>query len=154
MKQPLLILVLLFIVHSAFSQFYIGDHKNVVRNGLKRYIRTEDLTNTVIAERGDTLVLQINDPRKQHAAFRYIFNQSQWCIAEQKIACERCAAEFMKTTLAAKKYEWVKINDSTYVSRFSKKRLLQVTAIDTMKRVDITKIKWTREKYEKWLVAK
>jgi hypothetical protein len=154
MKRSLLILLLLLFVYGAFSQSYIGDVKSVVRSGLKRYMKSQELTNSNIIESGDTMTLHINDPRKMPAEFRYIFNENRWCIAEQKLACRRCADEFMKTTLAAKKYEWVKINDSTYVSKYSKKRLLQVIAVDTMKRVDITKIKWSKEEYAQWLAAR
>lgn len=154
MKKLTLILLCLLPVMGAFSQAYLGHPKSTVRSGLKRYIKTHGLTNSLITEQGDTITLRINDPATQPATFRYIFDEGHWCIAEQKTSCDKCVAELLKTILATEKYEWVKINETTYVSKYSKKRKVQVTDGENGKCVEIAKIKWGKIEYEQWLAAK
>jgi hypothetical protein len=155
MKKQLLILLFLLPVCAAFSQSMIGHAKMTVRSTLKRYIKSHDFRNSAIAEHGDTMMLQVNEPSVAQVEFRYLFNDGNWCIAEQKTTCcEKCLSDLMTDVLDSKKYEWIKVNDNTYVSKFSKKRLLKITQTNEVKQMNITKIKWSKEEYEQLLAAR
>ncbi len=155
MKKQLLLVLLLLPVCAAFSQSMIGHTRSVVRTHLKRYIRQHNFTNSKIEERADTMLLNVKEKDLAAVEFRYIFNANRWCIAEQKTTCcEQCMSTLMTDILGSKRFEWNKINDSTYISKFSKKRLIKVTQTNETKRVDIHKIKWSRQQYETLLAAR
>ena len=155
MKKQFLLLLLLLSTGAAFSQSMLGHSRSVVRTNLKRYIRQHNFTNTKIEEQADTMTMKVNEEVVKKVTFRYIFNDKRWCREELKTTdCEECQSTLLKEILENKKFEWTKINDSTYVSKFSKKRLLTTSHTGNTWLIDIRKIKWSHQEYENRLAAR
>jgi hypothetical protein len=146
----LLILFLATITLMANSQTYINDYKAVVRSKLKRLIKENNFQRTSIVETDSTMALQVRDTAWKPVDFVYHFTKNKKCHAEEFITrCEPCFQKYLSNALSMKEYEWVKIDDTHYVSSYNKERMIEI--IDDQKEFVfiIYKMKWDKERYNK-----
>ncbi len=151
MRRVLLLCCLLLPVSLAFSQKFIGLSKRAVRQKLK----TASLRNSPIESNDQYVVLHIKDSTFQPASFYYYFDKDGKCYQERRVSfCDSCYLKYRNELLARKKYEWVKVNDTVYVSKFSRKRTLELHPNQYDKTLDLFKTSWKREEYEQLLALK
>lgn len=155
MLRLLLLCCFLIPASLVFSQGMIGYTLKATRKSLEKYVQEHHFTNSPIREEGNVISIQVKDSTVSPVAFYYFFDDAGKCHTEQKVtSCEVCYKNLMDNILGQKKYNWVKLSDSMYVSSFSKKRSLVLHTEGAYNYIDLTKITWTREEYEKLLTVK
>jgi hypothetical protein len=112
----LIIVILLFVPATGFSQLYINKNKSQVKQELDKKLLKEDS----ITETDSTLVLKVRGSNVIEADHIYSFDKSGKCISEKTITrCDSCHEKLFQQLLAEKKYNWKKINMNQYVSDFT-----------------------------------
>ena len=144
-----LLLVCLVVALAGYSQTYINDYKPVVRMKLKRLIKENHFQST-ITETDSTIALIIRDSAYKPVDFVYHFNKNRKCIAEEYIGrCEPCMKLYLGNALKLDKYEWVKVNEQHYVSKYSKGLMIEISNNPDTYSFIIYKMDWDRELYER-----
>jgi hypothetical protein len=153
MKYLLSLFLLTFtITLTAHSQGYIHMSKVQVKKQLERYTTKENLQ-TIITETDTTLSFSVRDTSVQNLDILLSFEESGKCIKQQtKLSCDSCFQKFLNPLLNNKRYKWTRVNERTYVSGFSKKRLLVTDATNHSYSISLLDI--SRTKYKEMLETK
>ena len=136
------ILALLIIPVFSFGQGSIMQTKSVI---IKAFSTNKAAS---ILEQNDSL-LSVS-VKKGGSAIRYAyqFDHAGKCITETvSSTCEACIDKELKSILAAGKYQWKKINENQYVSRFEDKLIIELP-VDKKDKYTILWTDWTRTLYD------
>ncbi|AXY74491.1 hypothetical protein D3H65_11100 [Paraflavitalea soli] len=151
MRRIILLCCLLFTASLAFSQKYIGLSKKAVYRNLK----TAGLANSPIETNDQSVVMHVKDSAYQPASFYYYFDKDGKCYQEKSVTfCDTCYIKYRNRLLDRKKYEWVKVNDTVYVSKFSRKRTLELHPNQHDRTINLFKTPWQKEEYEQLLARR
>jgi hypothetical protein len=126
---------------------------NMVEKSLRKQFKTEKIKNYEIIKTDSTLLFSVKDTGFQNVDFYYKFDKYGRCIEETKFTkCTPCVEDYKNQILAQKKMKWKKISDNLYVSKYSKKRVLQVIEDKiSCPYVQVKRIKWNRTEYNMML---
>lgn len=129
MNKHLVVIVFLLFGLNAFCQSAIGDYKATVRGKMHRVIKLTNCTQCQLTETDSTITVLSKDSNAiAPALFIYHFNNNKKCYAEETIAnCKSCFEKYLADALNKKEYEWVKADDKHWVSKYSKKLMLEIT---------------------------
>lgn len=131
-----------------------GYPKYLVKENLKKYLTRNNFKNSVIQETDTTLLLSIRDTAFLANDFYYHFDFAAICDEEKKLSkCSGCLTDYLNEILSdSAEYKWNKINDHLYLSKFSKKRIVEVVDDGaSCPYIRITKLDWNRKEYKKYL---
>jgi hypothetical protein len=131
---------------NAYSQSYIGLSKEKTRQKLEKYLAKYSVAGDFL-ETDSTTLLSINDTRNKPASFVFVFSDNK-CIEEKKLACDSCVMKYLSETLADKRMEWRKINDSTYLSKYSKHLMMVININGAGSSLQLRKTNWNRKTYQ------
>jgi hypothetical protein len=145
MKLLINFLLFSFIAISSYAQGFIGDDAKKVRKKLQNYISSNNIK-ADIKETADTITLNITDSSKRPAVFKFRMAAGK-CFEEIKLACDSCIEKYANETLSATSYGWKKVNDSTFVSKYSKHMMMIVMMNGSSPSLRITRTTWNRQAY-------
>ncbi len=153
MKQRIIWCFCLALVTSgAYAQATINYSKSRVRQTLRTLCRSNNWPTSSITEEPLVTTLNINDTLYQPATFKYYFNKKNKCYQEQKITfCDSCYRKYTNEYLDKKRYEWVKLNDTVYVSKYSRYRRVELHPAN--RTIDFIKTFWTKEEYDRMIAG-
>lgn len=124
MKKIALTIVTLFLLGTIHAQGFI----NLNKTGSKKYLAkfsTKEKLQTATTETDSTLTFLIRDSAKQNLDLVLHFDASGKCYRETRVlSCDSCYQKIVNNTLADKTYQWKKVNEKTYVSKYSKGLIL------------------------------
>jgi hypothetical protein len=146
MVRLLLIACFLFFAVPVFCQSYINLSQNKVRQKLDNYLLKFDIKGD-ISETDSSTILSITDTRRKPASFLFLYSDGK-CVEENKLACDSCVTKYLEETLADKKMEWRKMNDTTYLSKYSKHLMMIITVNGTASSLIIRKTNWDKKAYK------
>ena len=122
-----IILFLLLMPATGFSQLYINKTKSQVKQELSKHISKNDSITTSITETDSTLLMKVRGAGATEADHIYSFDKSGKCSSEKTITwCDSCLEKLLQPLLAEKKYEWKKINVNQYVAKFSAGAFMEI----------------------------
>ena len=122
-----IIIYFIFMPATVLSQTYINKTRVRVKKELEKFSLENDSLKTIFKETDSTLTFLIRDSRFSPADFFYRFDKSGKCTMEKTTAsCDSCIHTYLQTALNRKEYEWKKINETQYISGFSKKMFLEI----------------------------
>lgn len=156
-------LLLTFIISFLWTNVYCqkdnnmtGYSKSLLKKNLERYIVENNFKNSTIQESDTTLLSSIKDSTFYANEFYYHFDKSGKCDEERKISkSSNCLTGYLNGVLSDTEYKWNKINDRLYLSKFSKRRIVELVDDGTSSPyIRITKVDWSRTEYEKYLQSK
>jgi hypothetical protein len=127
----MILFILLFTPSASSSQQLIDQSKAKVKKELKKYVaaNNNDTLSVRLAETDSSLLVSVTGPTVSPVSFYYSFDRTGKCISQEtKASCESCLEKFLSQALERKEYKWRKINENQYVSRFSKRLLLEIPA--------------------------
>jgi hypothetical protein len=151
MRRIMLLYCFLLPASLAFSQKYIG----LTRWSVRQKLKTASVKNSPIETNDQYVVLHVKDSAFQPASFYYYFDKRGKCYQEKSVTfCDSCYNKYRNQLLNRKKYEWVKVNDTVYVSKFSRKRTLELYPNQQDRTINLFKTSWKREEYEQLLARK
>lgn len=145
-----IISALLLLPLSVTAQKYIDKSREYVKNELKKYVAENKTFKPKLAEKGQSLTLIVNDPSAQQAEFTYQFDETSGLCNLQKTSssCDSCYKKYLQNLLDQKEYQWKKINESQYISRFSDYLLIEMQTEDNKQSFTLIKTQWTKELYD------
>jgi|CXWL01.1.fsa_nt_gi hypothetical protein len=140
-------LLLLFPV-AGFSQNFIGKSKAQVKKYLQRQIAKNDSLTITLTDTDSVLLFSIKSGKVLPADFIYSFDKSGKCRSEKVMAgCDSCFNKFLNAALAEKKYEWKKINENQYVSKYAARMMIELPPENKDFSYVILRTQWSRQLY-------
>jgi hypothetical protein len=128
MKKIALTIVTLFLLGTIHAQGFI----NLNKTGSKKYLAkfsTKEKLQTATTETDSTLTFLIRDSAKQNLDLLLHFDALGKCYKETRVlSCDSCYQKMVNNTLSNKTYQWKKVDDKTYVSKYSKGLVLTLLA--------------------------
>lgn len=151
MRNLLIIVLLQPIFVQVFSQGYIGISKDKAREWLLKYEKEYNLK-TLLLETDSSLTLQIRDSTKRPLDIIVKFGPSGKSISEARVAnCDSCFQKYLKSYLEKQNLGWIKIGNGKYVSKYSKKLILESPMDNNPYSFIIRRSSWTRKEYNEMI---
>lgn len=148
MRQILLVLLLL-ISATGFSQQYINKSKSDVKKKLDKSPVNLDGISTRITETNSSITRNLQGPGEISTDEVYLFDSSGKCSSEKIISnCDSCFDRLLKAVLDQKKYEWKLINANQYVSKFSAGLFLEMQGVNNIYSFTILRTNLDKKMYD------
>jgi len=146
----IIFILLLFFPATVYSQQYFDKSKSEVKKELEAYLLDNKAINPALTETDSTLVLMVNDPVAQTARFIYGFDRAtgQCNYQRTEAGCNSCYKNYLNNLLGQKSYDWKKINENQYVSKFADRLLLELPVEAKDYSFALFKTQWTKELYD------
>jgi hypothetical protein len=119
------ILLLLFLIISieGQAQGFIGKSKQRVRKVFMEYAQTKRI---LINETDSSFHVMVRDSAFKPVDFVYLFDDGE-CNTEVRFAdCDSCIQKYLSETLADQNWGWKKVNEKQFLSKSSKRLLLEL----------------------------
>ena len=154
MTKTFIIVIALFLSSNSYCQKdnnLTGYSKASLKKTLEKYMQETDLKSSYIHETDTTLLLSIRDAGVSEVDFYYHFDKTGKCDVEKKLTkCTSCLAGYLKAVLKDKEFNWIKINEQLYLSKYSKKRKVEIVDDQaSCPYIKITRVNWRRPEYKK-----
>jgi hypothetical protein len=144
-----IIVFLLLLPVAGYSQNFIGKSKVYVKKLLQKQISKNDSLDITLTDDDSVLRYSIKAGKTLPADFIYGFNISGKCRSEEIIAgCDSCFNKFLKNVLRQKKYEWKKINENQYVSKYTARMMIELPPENKYFSYTILKTDWNKDMYK------
>jgi hypothetical protein len=145
----MIILSLLLFPLTGFSQNFIGKTKTAVKKELLHQIEKYDSLTSSLTDKDSVLVYSLKENNVLSADFIYGFDRSGKCQSEKVMpGCDTCLKKYLQAVLADKKYEWKKINENQYVSKYAAKMMLELHGENKDAAYTILRTEWSKEMYD------
>lgn len=145
----LLLVVLSLVVAAQASAQYVGKTRTAILRALKSSVKFHKYKGDPIVEGEHVIAMHVNDSSWYRTSFYYDFNKKGKCFRERAITyCDTCFRKYRGEKLGTKRFEWVKVTDSLYVSKYSKQRMLETRYNGQEWTIELTKIEWTQSEYD------
>lgn len=137
--KKFLYLVLLIFPLPVISQHFIGKTRaEIIKELEKKTARSTD----------STIIYSANEEGMK-AEFIYSFDKNGKCLLEMlKAADEGSYQYYLKATLAITEFEWKKINENQYVSKFNSYLMLELPGEALPHQFNVFRTEWSKEMYE------
>ena len=146
MKPILLAAFLSLCVSLVFSQEFINFKKERIKKTLLKDVKHKSVT----SETDTSFIFLIRDTSVRPLDLVFHFDQSGKCDMVKKVFnCDSCYQKFLKSTLESLKS--VKLDDHRYISRYSKKMMVETSIVDSTYSYIIRRTNWSRKEYNKML---
>jgi hypothetical protein len=146
MRRLFVLILAIAFANSSYCQRYINLTKPASRKTFLKYVNKETY-HTIVTETDSTLVFLIRDPTVQNLDMRLHFDRQGRCDIEvQKLYCDSCYQKLLHSALADQRYRWIKADDSTYYSKFSKRLMLKAGYDDPFS-FSVSRISLTENEY-------
>ena len=143
-----LVLFLFLLPVTCFSQNFIGKSKSQVKKILQRQIVKNDSLTITLTDNDSIIIYSVKAGKVYPADFFYGFDKSGKCRLEKIIIpCDSCYKIFLQSVLGQKKYEWKKINENQYISKYAARMMIELPAESKELSYTILKTAWTKKLY-------
>lgn len=149
MKQLVLLTVfLLGGLSAARSQDYINSTQANAEAALKKKYPAKSGNSQVIVSR-DSIRVQWKESAGGNTEYICAFDDKGLCLSETIITrCDSCLSGYLQQVLNKKKFEWKKINENQYVSRFADNLMIELSADAAHPSFSVLRVDWTRQLYD------
>jgi hypothetical protein len=143
--------ILLFFSLSSQAQ----EKLQKTKAALKEELALSAKTGMVLVETDSTLVFSSKDKKAADAkTFIYEFDSTGVCKSEKYITnCKNCYDRQLHLLIDQARYQWKKINENQYVSRFEDRLLLEVAPDADQYFFTLFRAEWTKE-FHDMLISK
>ena len=146
MSRYLFILFVFCFPFTSKGQDFIDKSREKVKEKLEQYLRDNGL-HSVLTINDSLISLRIEDSSVKPTLFIFHFIDEK-CVEEIKVSCDTCVISYMNGILVNRSMQWKKMNDTTWLSRFSKRRMLVLELNGTMSALRIRKTNWDKKTYK------
>lgn len=156
--KPLLLFLLLTAAATLHAQNYIGYSPKQVKKQMQLYMRNHHYQKFTVEESATAITFKLREDSIHQVDFRYEFDPKGKCFATCTHAqCVECIEKTLQAALGHKKYGWIKLNDSTWISSFrhSLQMVLKKNEGEgALSSLDIRKMLWSKRWYEDKLAGR
>lgn len=144
------LLLLLALPLSIFAQDKLGKTLPDLKKELNAFVLNNKSLKPVLSQQEKELRLVISNEKGQTIRFEYRFEDSTGlCNQEITIsACQTCYQQLLDELVSKKIYEWKRINESQFVSKFSDYLMIEMQEDGKDFSFTLIKTAWTRELYD------
>ncbi len=144
MKKGIIIAFLL-LPALGFCQEYLNHSHAAVVTDLRKHKKEK----TVLAQTDSSISVTVKGTDGNPVSYIYRFDRSGKCISERVMtACESCYKDLLQAQLKRKQYEWKKINENQYVSKFEDRMTIELPVEKSEYYFTILSTNWTRTLYD------
>lgn len=130
---------------SGITQDQIGVQKAKVQTYLNKKFGTKGVS----TPGGDSIRIAVHTGRFSPAEYIFTFDKKNQCTGETIITrCDSCYNGLLATALAMKNFQWKKINENQYISRFEDKRMIEIFPDERERSFSVLRVDWNREIYD------
>ena len=148
MLRTLALVVLLFPL-SALAQDHVSKSRGDLKKEMDKFIEENKAKSPKLIESGSTMTLTVSAPGTELVSHVFTFDSTGKCNAEKIIAaCDSCRREELNLVLEKKNYQWKKINENQYISRYSDQLLIELPVESKEFYFTIYRAQWTKEVYD------
>lgn len=143
--------LLLFLLLPTFgsSQNFIGKKKAQVLKELQAYAKKNDSLTATITDKDSIITCSITADKTQPADFIYGFDKNGRCQSEKVTAsCDSCYTKYLQKVLGEKKYEWKKVNENQYISKYAVRLMIELPAESKELTYTILRTNWNKKVYK------
>lgn len=132
------------------AQLHFDKEKSKVKKELEHFISRNKSINPSLNETDSTLVLQTEDKPGQFIRVIYGFDRvSAKCNVQQTVTdCDACYQEQLNKLMEQKSFQWKKLNENQYASRYEDHLLLELRSEENDFTFTLFRTDWSREFYE------
>lgn len=132
----------------AFSQHFIGKTMNEIKKALQKKAGKNLNPSATVHSTDTTITFTVKEEGKA-ADFSYVFDKNGKCLLEMvKAADDKSYQFYLNETLAEKDFEWKKINENQYVSKFSDFLMIELPGEILPNQFNVFRTEWSKEMYE------
>ena len=145
------ILALLFLIAPLFStaQELVSKSRSDLKYELNKYIEGNSSKSPKLIESDSALVLTVFEPGIEQVKHVFKFDAAGKCKLEKiLVTCDSCVKEELNKVLEKKDYQWKKINENQYISRYSDQLLIELPVEKNDFYFTIYRAQWTKEVYD------
>ncbi|MBL7725589.1 MAG: hypothetical protein JNK27_15680 [Chitinophagaceae bacterium] len=143
------LLTFLLLISPVYSQGYINLKRTEVISTLKKKFQPAGNNQATISLLKDTVKVIPADNRANEPVYIYLFDESGRCKSETIMTrCDSCLTGLLQAALAQKKYEWKKINENQYISKFEDKLMIELPPENPNHSFSFLRVEWTRKLYD------
>jgi len=99
-------------------------------------------------ETDSSMILIATDTYKGEVQMIYRFDKDGKTISETFKACDTCIKSLLKAMLSRENFQWKKINENQYVSKFADRILLELPVDPENYSFTLFRAKWSKEVYD------
>ena len=144
-----LTLVFLLFPLSVLAQEHINKSRSDLKKELDKFIEENKSKSPKLIESETTLTLTVTAPGTEMVSHLFTFDFDGKCKAEKIIAaCDSCWKEELNLVLEKKDYQWKKINENQYISKFSDQLMIELPVESKDFYFTIFRALWTKEVYD------
>ena len=145
----IIIALLLLCPVACFSQGYIGKTRQQVKKELQREIAANDTLHILLTDNDSVLIYSYEDSKVRPVQFIYGFDRAGKCRSEKVMAgCDSCFNKYLLGVLDKKKYEWKKINENQYISKYSARMMIELSSENKDFSYIILSTDWNKDMYK------
>lgn len=149
MKYRYLVIFLCMLPLAGFSQHFIGKKKADVMKSLRAEKSKQDSLDIVITEDASNIYYSVKPGKTLAADFIYNFGPDGKCRMEKvKASCDSCFRKYLQKALDNKKFEWKKINENQYISRYASRMMIELPPEANNYSFVILHAEWNRKLYK------
>ena len=125
MKAFFILLILIPVYYTSFSQGSILEKKSKIKKSAEKYYQETNRKYTV-TETDSTLAYTLTDSLTLPATYVYYFNDQNRCEKQETIySCDSCMQHGMQQSLNNKFVNWKKVGPESYYAGFPYYRLME-----------------------------
>lgn len=153
MKKVILAVIIIVLgFHASCQRYYFrtGLDKSILKRHLGKYIVKNNYKTSIIEETDSSMLLSLRDSTVVVPTdYYYHFNKWKICDVEEDIThCSVCLLKTWNEILNDTTYKWKKVNSNKYLSKFSKRRIIEIVDDKiSCPYLKITRIKWSKKEY-------
>jgi hypothetical protein len=137
-----------FLPLAGFSQQSIGKSREDIRKELEKKAGGDKNAKSKIHNNASWISYTVVENGKT-AEFSYDFDQNNKCVIETIKAADKSSYDYyLNAALADKEFEWKRINENQYISKFSAYRMLELAGESVPNQFSFFKTDWNKEMYE------
>ena len=131
------------------GQDWLRYTKKEVMRGLSKNLKSNDFSAT-IQHTDSTITFLVRDSNFVDLdVIYYLDNQGRVEKETHKSICDSCYKKYTNALLQNKKYGWKMLSKSFYISKFSKRIIMQISSLDF--EYSLIYMPWNRNQYEELL---
>lgn len=145
--MKLIALLLLFLLTGSCSlqaQDFINMPYDKAEAALRKAYPADNKQPTVYP-RKDSILVRVNS----QSQLIFVFDEKGLCMTETiNTRCDSCHDGYLKNILDKKKFNWKKINENQYISRFEDNMMIELFPEGEIRTISVLRADFTREIYE------
>lgn len=135
---------------AATAQSKLGKTLPELKKELDAFVSNNKSLKPLLTQSAGELKLVNTDAKGQVVQFIYSFDDSTGTCNQEKTisSCEPCYKKLLDELVSLKEFEWKRINESQYVSRFEDYLLIEMQETGKDFSFTLLKTAWTRALYD------